>query len=140
MTKPYSDDLRWRVVSAAAAGGSVRAVAAQFSVGASSVVRWGQRLRETGSVSAKAMGGRRASRLAGEREWLLARIAEVPDLTLEEIRGELAGRGVTVGYGTVWRFFAGERITFKKNRAGQRAGAAGRGRRPRTMAAGSAHA
>jgi transposase len=45
-------------------------------------------------------------------------------LTLEEIRAELAARGKPVGYGTVWRFFAAEGISFKKNRARQRARAA----------------
>jgi hypothetical protein len=37
---------------------------------------------------------------------------------------ELAARGKHVGYGTVWRFFAAEGISFKKNRARQRARAA----------------
>jgi transposase len=61
------------------------------------------------------------ARLKGERGWLLERIAAVPDLTLEEIRAELRDRGIHVGYGTVWRFFAAEDISFKKNRARQRA-------------------
>ena len=67
------------------------------------------------------MGGDRNSRLKDERTWLLERIAAAPDLTLEEIRAELAARGKHVGYGTVWRFFAAEDISFKKNRARQRA-------------------
>ena len=46
------------------------------------------------------------------------------DLTLEELRAELKARGVSVGYGTVWRFFDGEGISFKKNRARRRARAA----------------
>jgi hypothetical protein len=36
----------------------------------------------------------------------------------------LAARGIYVGYGTVWWFFAAEGISFKKNRARQRARAA----------------
>src|SRR5712691_160561 len=60
------------------------------------------------------MGGDHNSRLKTERDWLLGRIAAVPDLTLEEIRAELAVRGLPVGYGTVWRFFAAEGISFKK--------------------------
>ena len=70
------------------------------------------------------MGGDRNSRLKEERVWLLERIAAAPDLTLEEIRAELAARGKPVGYGTVWRFFAAEDISFKKNRARQRTRAA----------------
>ena len=70
------------------------------------------------------MGGDHNSRLTAERDWLLRRVEEVPDMTLEEIRAELAVRGKLVGYGTVWRFFAAEGISFKKNRARQRARAA----------------
>ena len=67
------------------------------------------------------MGGDRNSRLKGERDWLLERIAAMPDLTLQELRAELAARGIHVGYGTVWRFFAAEGVSFKKDRARRRA-------------------
>jgi transposase len=80
MTRPYSQDLRARVVAAVAAGGSCRAVADRFSIGVSSVVRWAQRFRMTGSVAAKPMGGARRQGLASEREWLLARLVESPTL------------------------------------------------------------
>jgi len=92
-----------------------------FELAASTVVEWVRVWRESGSLSAKPMGGDHNSRLKGERAWLLERIAAVPDLTLEEIRAELGNRGLRVGYGTVWRFFAAEDISFKKNRARQRA-------------------
>jgi transposase len=68
------------------------------------------------------MGGHRPPLLAGERDWLLARIAEKPDLTLRAMMAELAGRGITTSYGAVWGFFASEGITFKKKPARQRAG------------------
>jgi transposase len=124
MAKPYSDDLRMRVVAAVEGGARCWEAAELFSVGISSVVRWTQRFRESGNVSALPMGGDHNSRLGGERDWLLARIEAAPDLTLEEIRRELADRGTHVGYGTVWRFFAKENITFKKNTARRRAGSA----------------
>ena len=64
------------------------------------------------------MGGKRGSRIIGaDREWLLARIAAAPDLSLEELRRELAQQGLVVGYGTVWRFCDRERLSFKKNAA-----------------------
>jgi len=120
--KPYSDDLRWRVVSAVAGGMSCHEAAEVFSVGVSSVIRWVQRERETGSVSAKPMGGERGSRITGaDRDWLLARIAAAPDMTLEELRRALAEHGLVVGYGTVWRFCSRENQTFKKNPAGRSA-------------------
>jgi transposase len=49
-----------------------------------------------------------------ERDWLLARIAAVPDVTLRGLLSELAARGVKVSYGSVWRFFEFEGISFKK--------------------------
>jgi transposase len=75
------------------------------------------------------MGGERNSRLRDERDGLRARIAAAPDLPLhdirrDDIRRELAARHVRVGYGTLWRFFAKEKIPFKKNRGRRRAGPA----------------
>ena len=124
MAKPYSEDLRKRVVAAVDGGLSRHQAAGLFDVAVSTVVHWVRRWRETGSIAAKPMGGDHRSLLAGERSWLLERIEAVPDLTLEEIRSELRERGVIVGYGTVWRFFEREDITVKKNRARGRARAA----------------
>lgn len=124
MAKPYSEDLRARVVGAVDGGVSRRQAALRFDVAISTVVHWVERWRSTGSVAAKPMGGDHRSLLLGERDWLLGRIEAVPDLTLEELRDELKQRGVSVGYGTVWRFFAREDVTVKKNRARSRARAA----------------
>jgi transposase len=124
MSKPYSEDLRERVVAAVEGGLSRRQAAGLFDLGISTVVHWVRRFRETGSVAAKPMGGDHRSLLTQERGWLLERIEEEPDLTIEELRDELKTRGVIVGYGTVWRFFEREDITVKKKRAGSRARAA----------------
>ena len=125
MVRPISEDLRLRAVAAVGAGASCREAARRFGVGASSVIRWVERHRQTGSVAAKPMGGHRKHRIVDDhRGWLLARIAAEHDLTLEEMRRELAGRGLVVGYGTVWRFCAHERLSFKKNRARHPAGPA----------------
>jgi transposase len=105
----------------AASGRTCRAVAALFGVSVASVVKWSQRFRATGSAAAAKMGGRRPLRLVGEREWLLGRIAEKPDLTLRAVMAELAERGTPASYGAVWRFFAREGISFKKKPARQRA-------------------
>lgn len=66
MTRPYSNDLRERVVLAFAAGESCRAVASRFGVSVSSVVKWSQRYRAMGSVSPGRMGGRRRRLLKRE--------------------------------------------------------------------------
>ena len=124
MGRPYSQDLRERVVAAVEGGLSRNRAAKQYRVAVSTVIDWIDAWRDERRLTHKPMGGDHSSRLKGEREWLLQRIGEAPDLTLEELRRELAGRGKAVGYGTVWRFFAAEGISFKKNRARQRAGAA----------------
>jgi putative transposase len=71
MAKPYSEDLRKRVVAAVEGGVSRRQAAALFQLGISTVVHWVRRFRETGNVTAKPMGGDRRSRLTGERDWIL---------------------------------------------------------------------
>ena len=119
MAKPISEDLRLRAVAAYLGGSSSRAVAARFGVGESSVQRWERIFRTTGGVSPKAMGGS-ISPLEGHRDWLLARIREKPDITLQELRRELGARGVSVGYGSVWRFVDREKLSFKKKRARRR--------------------
>jgi putative transposase len=75
MTKPYSIDLRERAVARVSAGESVRSVAAVLSISASSVVKWAQRERTTGSVAPGQIGGHRPRVLVGEhRDWLLQRV------------------------------------------------------------------
>lgn len=115
MARPYSDDLRERVAASVAEGATCRTTAALFRVSVSSVVKWSQRLRATGSAAARPMGGARRAVLADQREWLLARIKAAPDLTLRALQAELAERGVVVSHWAVWKLFASERITFKKS-------------------------
>jgi transposase len=133
MARAYSLDLRERVVAAVVAGESCRTVAATFKVSVASVVKWSQRFRATGSAAAYKVGGRRPYALQGERAWLLARLAEQPDITLRTRAAELAGRGLKVSHFAVWHFFEHESISFKKKPARQRAGSAGRGPAPGAM-------
>ena len=114
MARPYSLDLRERVVAAVAAGESCRKVAATFKVSVASVVRWSQRSRASGSAAAKRMGGNRPQSLAGERDWLLERLAAVPDLTLRALVAELGERGVVTSYGSVWRTVPTRALALKK--------------------------
>ena len=123
MVRPYSLDLRERVV-AAVAGGSCRSVAEAFCVSVASVVKWSQRFRATGSAAARPMGGKRPVLLAGQRAFILDRIATDPDLSLRALAAELAERGVVVSYGAVWTFVHREGLSFKKKRAPRRAGQA----------------
>jgi transposase len=118
MGRAYSLDLRERV-SAVAAGESCRAVAATFKVSVASVVKWSQRFRTTGSAAARPVGGNRPYALSSERDWLLKRLAEQPDVTLRALLAELAERGIKVSYYAVWHFFEHEGISLK-NHLGQR--------------------
>ena len=116
MTKPLDEDLRVRVVGAVREGMSPHASAARFGVSISSAIRWTKLAEETGSVKAKPMGGDRHSKLLEHRDFLLDLVRAEPDLTLTEIRGRLAQRRIIVGHARVWRFFAREKISFKKSR------------------------
>jgi putative transposase len=128
MARPYSIDLRERVVAAVRAGASCRAVAARFGVAVSSVVKWVQRAARTGSVAPGKMGGHRTPILAPHRDFILGRLEERPETTLHEMKDALMReRGVRVSHDTVWRFLRAERQSFKKKPAGQRDGASGRG-------------
>ena len=57
MGKPYSEDLRARVVVAEQDGATIPETAEQLGVSISSVVRFRRLHRETGSVSAAKFGG-----------------------------------------------------------------------------------
>lgn len=86
MTRPYSNDLRERVVLAFAAGESCRAVASRFGVSVSSVVKWSQRYRATGSVSPGRMGGHRRRVLEEHRNFIIDQIKRTPH---RSIRNEM---------------------------------------------------
>jgi transposase len=112
-----SHDLRERLVAAVTAGQSRRAAGERFGVSAASAVRWMQRYRETGSFSAKPSGGdHRSERIERHADFILAAVAEQPDITLSELRAKLIEeRGETFGTTTIWRFFDRRKITFKKS-------------------------
>lgn len=128
MGKPYSMDLRERVVGAVEREGmSRRQAAARFGVSYSSAIAWVSRHRRTGSVAPGQMGGHKPKKIAGaHRAWLLARCRE-GEFTLLGLVAELAERGLKVDYRSVWNFVHAEKLSFKKNRARQRTGSPRRG-------------
>jgi transposase len=126
MARAYSLDLRERVVGAVAEGQSCRSVAKTFMVSVASVVKWSQRHRAVGSPAALKMGGRRPYLVAREKDWVLARIAEKPDITLRALLKELADRGLVVSYYALWHFLHHEGVTFKKKPSRLRTGPSGR--------------
>jgi putative transposase len=115
MARPLSKDLRERVIAAIVGGESSRTVAERFGVAASSVVKWSQRYRSTGSVAPGKMGGHRKPLLEPHRGFILERLRQTPHLTLHALKDELASRGVRVSHNTVWVFLRREGLRFKKN-------------------------
>jgi transposase len=113
--RPLSNDLRERAVAAVNDGETCRAVAARFGVAASTVVKWSQRYRSTGSVAPGKVGGHRKPVLEAHRAFIRERIDQTPHLTLHRLKDELASRGVIVSHNAVWTFLRREGLSFKKN-------------------------
>jgi putative transposase len=117
MAAPLSADLRGRVVVAVEEEGmSRRGAAARFGVGVRTAERWVDEFRASGRLSARKMGNPSAPKLTAHREVVLGLLAEEPDCTIEGLRHSLAERGIIIGYGSIRRFFAREKITRKKRR------------------------
>ena len=122
MARPYSIDLRERVILAVERDGLSRnAAARRFGVAVSTAVNWLRRHHETGSAAPGKMGGHKPRKLIGvHRVWLLERTKT--DFTLRGLRAELAALsaeegGIKVDYRTVWSFAHDEGLSFKKKRA-----------------------
>jgi transposase len=93
MARPYSVDLRVRVIGDISTGASRREAAERYGVSPSVVVLWAQRFEQTGSVAAKPSGGS-TSPLEEHAGFLLGLITEQPDLTLDEVVAAMRKRGI----------------------------------------------
>jgi len=80
MGKPYSLDLRKRVVAAIEGGMSRNQAAKQFGVAISTAIGWMQRVDETGSVAPGQMGGHKPKTISGEQAAWLSQRSEPPIL------------------------------------------------------------
>jgi transposase len=115
MGHPLSSDLRDRALAAVDGGMSRRAAAERFGVSAASVIRWDQRRRQEGHARPRAQGGDRNShRIEAHAVFILEAVRLEPDITLEELRALMAGRGIGVAASTLWRFFRRHDVTLKK--------------------------
>jgi putative transposase len=115
MGRPYSEDLRSRIVAAVEAGATRTAAAAQFAVSVSCAIKLVQRFRQSGSV-APAPRGRKPFALAEHEPLVRELVAARPDMTLDELTFELEGRGIRVGRSSVNRFLKACELTLKKSR------------------------
>src|SRR5450755_2573203 len=126
MAKPYSEDLRRRVVGAIEGGATIPETAEQCSVSISSVVRFLRLHRKTGSVGSAKFGGYKDFALAAHEDLVRQLVAEQPDITLAELEERLAKKKITVGKSSISRFLHHLKLVFKKKSAGSRARSSGR--------------
>jgi transposase len=103
--KPYSKDLRIRVLAAVDHGVPREEAARIFSVSVPTIKRWLKRRRETGDVEPKPIPGRPSRKGEMLRGWLPKQLEAHHDLTLQEHREafEEAHSGVRVSRATVGR-------------------------------------
>ncbi len=117
MPKPLSFDLRSRVLAAVDAGLSCRQAAERFGVSASSAIRWAGLRRTGGDARPKPQGGDRLShKTEAHADLIYVALDEVPDMTLPELKAQLARQGAQVSVAALWRFCRRHRITREKRR------------------------
>jgi transposase len=105
MPTALSFDLRSRVLAAIDAGLWCRQAATRFGVSASSAIRWQGMRRAGGDARPKPQGGDRLSRRTeAHAELIHAALAEVPDITLPELKARLAEKAAQVSVSALWRF------------------------------------
>ena len=114
MTRPYSMDLRERMVRAVEAGASRRATAAKFEVSPSCVFKRLQRWRRHGTLEPDPPGGGRRAKLADHAERVDALLAATPDITIAELKTRLAADGIEVSPSAISRFLKACGLTRKK--------------------------
>ena len=116
--RPYSQDLRERVIAALKAGETQAAVAARFSVHKSTVEKWWYRQRDTGSCAAlpHASGPQRA--LHACDDFIRAEVQRHPDATLDELCARVQeDRGVSASPSMMCRELQHLDLPRKKSRS-----------------------
>jgi transposase len=117
MGKPYSQDLRERVMAAMDGGARAYAIAPLFQVSVSYIYKALIRRRTTGETSARRSRSGPKPKLADHDEALRERIAAVPDATLAELQAWLwAEQGVKVSLGCLWKRLQHLDLPLKKSR------------------------
>ena len=115
MGKPYSMDLRERVVSAIEGGVSTRQAGERFAIGIATAGTWARLKRATGEVRPAKQGKPKGCVLDAHADFILGALAEAPDTTLDEMVERLREeRAVTVVRTAVWKFLDRRGLTHKK--------------------------
>ena len=118
MPKPYSQDLRDRVIDAVQRGElSRRASARRYEISESIAIKWLERVERDGSREPVGLGGHRASKLMPHLDFLEAARAEKSDGTLQDLCDRLGSeRGVKADTSMMSRFFRRIGVTLRKRR------------------------
>ena len=114
MAKPYSQDLRDRVVRAVLAGQSRRKAARSFEISASCVIKLMQQWETTGDCLPRKFGGHKRHALAEYEDKVRALVAAQPDLTITALWKKLTVLDIKVGRSAVGRFLLHLKLTYKK--------------------------
>ncbi len=118
MGQPLSMDLRERLIAAIDDGMSCRAAAARFGVAPSTAIRWHAQRRDVGHFKPRAQGGDMRSHHVEKRAGDILALWEANrDITLDELRCELAKTGLSVSIAGLHRFFKRHGMTRKKRPA-----------------------
>jgi transposase len=118
MGKPYSQDLRERVIAAVDTGTGAYVAALLFQVSVSYIYKALIRRRKTGEVTARPSGCGPKPKLAPHDDALRARVAAEPDITLAELQAWLlAERKVNVSIGCLWNRLKFLKLPLKKSRS-----------------------
>lgn len=118
MGKPYSQDLRERVIAAVDGGTGAYTAAPLFRVSVSYIYKALGRRRTTGETTARTGKAGRKAKLAAHDEALSAQVATCPDATLEELQAWLAvERKVEVSIGCLWNRLRRLKLPLKKSRS-----------------------
>ena len=121
--RPYSEDLRARIIADKQAGKASAEVAKRFAVSQRTVERYWERYEEKGHCRVEQMGGHLQSRLAGHEKVVASWITAQPDLSLEELCARCQKElNVTLSVSGLWHRLKAMGLSYKKKDARRRAG------------------
>ena len=122
MPRPFSEDLRKRIVKKRDEGYSEADISQMYGVSTSSVYRLCKRQRDHGHLRPEKMGQPEGSRLDPQKERIGGWIGKEPGMTLEEMTVRLADElSIHVHHTTVMRALSRWGYRYKKNALRQRA-------------------
>jgi transposase len=115
--RPYSQDLRERVIAALEAGELSQAeIAETFAVSLSTIEKWWRRWRLTGSCAARLHAGGVQRTLRDCEDFLRAEVQKQPDVTLDELCARAAAaKGIKASPSMMCRELQGLRLPRKKS-------------------------